>query len=206
MLWAEGCWVWDSTGAVRVLAPSPVVALGLCYARQFSNVSSRENIFCRYIWWQLPRTLRADRNVIKCPEAQICGHLFLPMPSSLWVWEMVIPHTRLMWSFQNDPGVSLQVFSWLYSALFRASLFQRAFYLVHCALVKTHPLIECLERRTEVQSGPTGEVTALKISQWDLIQTSPGSVWTLSLVTVEQGEKPIHQTITGDPEGLCSLV
>lgn len=179
---AQCCWVWDSTGAVRVLGPSPFVAWGLCYARQFSNVFSHENTFSRYIWWELPRTLRADRNVIKCPEVQICGHLFLPLPNSLF-WEGLRDgcSIHLTWSLQDDPRVSLQVFSWLYSALFKARLFQRVFYLVDCALVKSYPLPECLERRTDVQSGSTGEVTALKLLQWDLIQTSLGSVPTLSL-------------------------
>lgn len=74
------------------------------------------------------------------------------------------------------------------------------------APVKTHPLTECLERRTDVQSGPTGEVTALKTLQWDLIQTSLGSLPTWSLVTQEQSRKCNHWTVTGDPEGLYGFI
>lgn len=81
-----------STRVVGALAPYPCGALGLRHTRQFSNISSCENIFSRYIWQELPRTLRTDRKLIKCPEAQLCGHLFFPVPGSLWVWEIVIPY------------------------------------------------------------------------------------------------------------------
>lgn len=74
------------------LVLSPFMALDLCHSRWFSNVSSCENIFSRYIWWELPGTLWTDRKLIKCPGAQICGRFFLPAPGSLWVSEMDIPY------------------------------------------------------------------------------------------------------------------
>lgn len=203
-LWAQYCWVWDSIRAVGVLAPSPFVALGLCYARQFSNTSSHENIFSRYIWWELPRTLRADRNVMKCPEAQICGHLFLPMPSSLRVWEMILPYISYeacrMTVESKFTSLQLAVFSFVQGQSFPESVLPGG-------------LCSCENSPNHWVSGEENWCSVW-FCWWsncsdDLVVGSDpnftGVSTDLEPGDREQCRKPNHWIVTGDPEGLYSL-